>query len=242
VRAAVISDVHGNLAALKAVLDAVESEGADEIWCLGDLVGYGPEPQACYERVIERAAICLAGNHDLVVAGRIGIEVFAYDAADAAVWTQRVLSPELLEALGGLLPSGERDGVELYHASIRDPVWEYVLDDATARACMRLQESRVCLIGHSHVPLVFAELDGRTTGAAVDGDSTVSLSDGTFLLNPGSVGQPRDGDNRAAWLLLDLDTQTAAWRRVAYDIRRTQQAMLERGLPPRLAARLAEGH
>jgi predicted phosphodiesterase len=242
VRVAVISDVHGNLAALEAVLDAVDAEDPEEIWCLGDLVGYGPEPQACYERVVERAAVCLAGNHDLVVAGRIGIEVFAYDAADAAVWTQQVLPPELLEALGALSPSGERAGVELYHASIRDPVWEYVLDDATARACMRLQRSRLCLIGHSHVPLVFANIDRQTTGAAVDGDSTVSFSEGTFLINPGSVGQPRDGDNRAAWLLLDLETETASWRRVPYDIRRTQQAMLERGLPARLAARLAEGH
>jgi predicted phosphodiesterase len=242
VRAAVISDVHGNLAALEAVLAAVGQEPVDEIWCLGDMVGYGPEPQACYEQVVQRSAVCLSGNHDLVVAGVIGIEVFAHDAADAAVWTQRVLPDELLAELAELAPQGERAGVELYHASIRDPIWEYVLDDATARACMRLQRSRLALIGHSHVPLLFADLDGSVTGAVVDGDSTVSLSEGTFLLNPGSVGQPRDGDNRAAWLLLDLNTQTASWRRVPYDIRRTQERMLELGLPMRLAARLAEGH
>jgi predicted phosphodiesterase len=240
-RIAVISDIHSNLVALETVLDAIDSEDVDEIWCVGDIVGYGPKPEECQDIVTERAAISLAGNHDLVVSSVIPISAFAHDAADAARWTAEVLSPDRLAALARLVPAGERHGVELYHASIRDPVWEYVLDDSTAAACLAMQESALCFIGHSHVPLVFGEVGGQLVGGAIAGDASLRLDAGTFLLNPGSVGQPRDGDARASYLTLDLESSLASWHRVEYDIAATQAAMHEAGLPPRLASRLSDG-
>jgi predicted phosphodiesterase len=241
VKVAVISDVHANLAALEAVLDAVDASGADELWCLGDLVGYGPEPERCVERVLERAAICLAGNHDLVVAGSIGLEVFAHDAEAAARWTARVLPEPALQALRELAPSGARAGVELYHGSIRDPVWEYVVDDRTAATCLELQGAPVALIGHSHVALLYGYANGSFIGGLTPDGTRVELAPGPFLLNPGSVGQPRDGDPRAAFLELDLDAGAATWRRVRYDIDRTRDAIERAGLPPRLGSRLYQG-
>ena len=240
-RAAIITDVHGNLPALQAVLGAIEQDDVAEIWSLGDLVGYNAHPEACTRTVIELAEISLAGNHDLVVNGRLDMSVFAHDAAAAAVWSREVLSEEALEMLRQLSPSGERAGVALYHASPRDPVWEYVLDSRTAELCLAVQAADIALIGHSHVPLAYTEgPGGRALGGYAE-PGTVQLSDGRWLINPGSVGQPRDGDPRAAYLLLDLDNRTATWQRVPYDIAAAQEAILRAGLPPSLAARLSEG-
>jgi predicted phosphodiesterase len=242
VRIAVISDVHANLPALEAVLAAVDQQGVDEIWCLGDLVGYGAQPDACVEQVMRRAEACLAGNHDLVVAGEIQMAVFAHDAGAAARWTAKTIAPEHLETLRSLRPSGARGGVELYHASIRDPVWEYVIDDRTAATCLELQQSRLALIGHSHIPLFYGyDATGGFTAGAMPADRELSLAGGPFLLNPGSVGQPRDGDPRAAYLLVDVDGDLAVWRRAKYDIGAAQGAILAAGLPRRLASRLADG-
>ena len=241
-RAAIISDVHGNLAALESVFAAIDAEqpGVDEVWCLGDLVGYGPEPELCVARVLDRTAICLAGNHDLVVAGSISMRVFAHDAGAAARWTREVMSEGALEQLRALTPFGARNGIELYHASIRDPIWEYVIDDVTAAACLTMQGGRLAMIGHSHVPLAYIDNDRRATGGYAE-EGTIVLDDRKHLLNPGSVGQPRDGDRRAAYLLLDTTEWTATWRRIDYDIERTQQAILAAGLPASLATRLADG-
>jgi diadenosine tetraphosphatase ApaH/serine/threonine PP2A family protein phosphatase len=241
VRAAVISDVHGNLAALEAVLATVDRDPPDEFWCLGDLVGYGPEPSRCIEVVRERADVCLAGNHDLVVAGALDPAVFVHDAAEAARWTAEVLDEAELAYLRSLSPAAERHGVELYHASRRDPVWEYVVSDSSAAAALHEQLRPLCLIGHSHLPLVFALVDGRVVGGMVEGDGVLQTDADRFLLNPGSVGQPRDGDPRAAYLVLDLEEGSAAWHRIEYDVAATQAAMRNAGLPLRLAARLAEG-
>jgi predicted phosphodiesterase len=243
VRAGIISDVHGNLVALEAVLAAIaaEPEQPDELWCLGDLVGYGPEPEQCLDRVQELVSVCLGGNHDLVVGGSISMRVFAHDAGEAARWTQKTMSESALDRLRALRPFGSRNGVELYHASIRDPVWEYVIDDLTATACLTLQGSRLSLVGHSHVPLHYDEGARRATGGYAEGGTTLALDETKHLLNPGSVGQPRDGDPRASYMLLDLGSWTATWRRVEYDVARTQQAIVEAGLPLSLAQRLAEG-
>jgi diadenosine tetraphosphatase ApaH/serine/threonine PP2A family protein phosphatase len=243
VKAAIISDVHGNLPALQAVLGAIERDYAAEIWCLGDLVGYNAHPEACTRTVLELADVCLAGNHDLVVNGQIDMSVFAHDAAAAAIWSRNVLSDEALEMLRQLSPSGEREGVALYHASPRDPVWEYVLDSRTAELCLEVQGADLALIGHSHVPLAYTRGQGqgeRARGGYAE-TGTIDLGEGRWLVNPGSVGQPRDGDPRAAYMVLDLDTRTATWKRVPYDIAAAQQAILDAGLPPSLAARLAEG-
>ena len=238
---AVISDIHGNWHALEAVLEDVEQEQPDELWCLGDLVGYGPRPNPCCAAIERRAAICLAGNHDLGVLGEIDLEEFSGDAVAAARWTRGVLAEGSRSFLESLRPQGEREGVELFHASPRDPVWEYVLSPDVARAAFELTRSPLVLVGHSHVPLAITLEDDAVDGGLAEGGTELPLGAGRRLLNPGSVGQPRDGDPRAAWLLLDLERETASFRRVEYDVATTQQEIRERGLPDALAQRLAHG-
>jgi diadenosine tetraphosphatase ApaH/serine/threonine PP2A family protein phosphatase len=238
---AVISDVHGNVQALEAVLAAIDALEVDEIWCLGDVVGYGADPVRCMEVVDERAAVCLSGNHDLVVAGTIDIDMFAHDARDAAEWSRTVLSAEQIAALGGRMPGGERESVQMFHGSIRDPVWEYVVDPRTAQLCLERQRRPLCLIGHTHVQLVWGHEGGELVGGTVAAGATLSYGDGQFIVNPGSVGQPRDGDPRAGYALVDTAAGTATWLRAEYDIRAAQEAIRDAGLPLRLAARLAEG-
>jgi predicted phosphodiesterase len=243
VRVAVVSDVHGNLAALEAVLADVDySEGVDEIWCLGDLTGYGARPAECVALVRERAAICLAGNHDLVVRGSLDVDAFTADAAVAADYSREHLSEEALAWLRTLEPAGAREGVELYHGSIRDPVWEYVLSEETAISCLEEQQSALALVGHSHVALgVSLGEGGELEGGLAPADVSCELAGQKWLMNPGSAGQPRDRDWRAAWLLLDLDRQTAQFRRTEYDVARTQGEIRDAGLPARLASRLSTG-
>jgi diadenosine tetraphosphatase ApaH/serine/threonine PP2A family protein phosphatase len=239
-RVAVISDVHANRHALNAVLAAIEASGTDEIWCLGDLVGYGPEPNECCRAVAARAEVCLAGNHDLVVLGSLSIRDFAGDAAAAARWTQTVLADDSREFLAGLPSSMRRNGVDLFHGSARDPVWEYVLSDEAAWWTLQATDQPLVLVGHSHVPLAIA-LDGDELDGGVAPDGTIlDLESGRYLLNPGSVGQPRDGDPRAAYLLVELGRR-ASFHRVEYPVEETQAEMRERGLPEPLAERLAVG-
>jgi diadenosine tetraphosphatase ApaH/serine/threonine PP2A family protein phosphatase len=242
-RIAILSDVHGNRHALEAVLADVRTRGADELWCLGDLVGYGADPDACVALVTAHCAVVLAGNHDLAVTGALPIEDFSHDAARAARWTRESLAPDHLEALEALRPTAARDGIGLFHASPRDPVWEYVVSELVAELCLDAQDERVCLVGHSHVALSFSRHDDgrRADGAARAADEVADLSAGEWLVNPGSVGQPRDGDPRAAWLELDTERQRARWRRVAYDVAGAQAAIREAGLPPSLAQRLGYG-
>jgi diadenosine tetraphosphatase ApaH/serine/threonine PP2A family protein phosphatase len=241
-RVAVISDVHANWHALEAVLAAIATEEPDELWCLGDLVGYGPRPNPCCTTVRERTALCLAGNHDLGVLGQLDLEEFAPDAVASADWTRGVLDPEARAFLESLRPTARRDGVQLFHASPRDPVWDYVLSAEAAEAAFQLTEETLVLVGHSHVPLAIAEVDGTMAGGlAPEGTEAELGTDARLLLNPGSVGQPRDGDPRAAWLLLDFEGDRASFRRVAYPVERTQEEIRERGLPDALAERLGRG-
>ena len=188
----------------------------------------------------ERADVCLIGNHDLAVLGRLDVDVFSPEAAESARWTAEVLEPAARAYLEKLGPQGEREGVGLYHASPRDPVWEYVLSPDVARASLEAASQELVVVGHSHVALRYALAEGVLETAP---DLTeVALEPGARrLLNPGSVGQPRDGDARAAWLLLDLERRQAVFRRVPYAVGRTQEEIRERGLPEGLAARLAFG-
>jgi predicted phosphodiesterase len=240
-RVAVVSDIHSNLHALEAVLAAIDAEPPDELWCLGDLVGYGPRPNECCAVVAERADVCLAGNHDLAVRGTIDLEDFGGEAGVAATWTRTVLEPEAQALLDRLEPQGSAHGVALYHGSARDPVWEYVLSDEGALATLDLAESPLVLVGHSHVALQVVDSGGEVAGGVARGGTELDLDGVRALLNPGSVGQPRDGDPKAAYLLLDLDAKRASFHRVEYDVERTQREMRDAGLPEMLAGRLALG-
>jgi diadenosine tetraphosphatase ApaH/serine/threonine PP2A family protein phosphatase len=239
---ALLSDVHGNLPALDAVLDDVSEAGVDELWCLGDLVGYGGEPDECVARVAAACHVCLAGNHDLVVLDRLDLSMFSHLAAAAALWTRTRLGSDARGYLERLEPLDESRAVGLFHGSPRDPVWEYVLSTASAAASMDAMEARVGAVGHSHVALSFERPDGgRTIGDPAPAGTSADLAVGNWLMNPGAVGQPRDGDPRAAWLLLDMERWQATWRRVDYPIDRAAEAIREAGLPPALGDRLYYG-
>jgi diadenosine tetraphosphatase ApaH/serine/threonine PP2A family protein phosphatase len=241
-RVAILSDIHGNRHALESVLVDVDAISVDETWCLGDVVGYGADPSDCCALVREHASICLAGNHDLAVTGEIPTDEFARGAAVAAEWTQETIDPDQLEWLRTLRPSHEAAGIALYHGSPREPVWEYVLDPLTAAISMDIQSERVACIGHSHVALSYHRPpEGDASGTRRERGDRVDLDPGEWLLNPGSVGQPRDGDPRAAWLVLDTDRQTAEWHRTAYDIAGAQTAIRRARLPESLAERLEYG-
>jgi diadenosine tetraphosphatase ApaH/serine/threonine PP2A family protein phosphatase len=243
-RAAVLSDVHANLPALEAVLESIETAGVDELWCLGDVVGYGAQPDACAGLIEERCAACLVGNHDLAVLGALDVSTFSDHAAAAVRWTQAEAAAETLDFLRGLEPTQSREGVGLFHASPRDPVWEYVLSLDQADDALDAQAERIGLIGHSHVALFFMrdqQPRSHVQGAQAGDGALLSLEDGSWLLNPGSVGQPRDGDPRAAWLELDTERWAAKYHRVPYDIDAAATAILAAGLPSGLAERLAVG-
>jgi predicted phosphodiesterase len=241
-KVAVISDIHANRQAFEATLEAVAASDAAELWCLGDLVGYGADPDACVELARRHAAVCLAGNHDLAVTGELPLDEFSRGASLAAQWTREVMDPDNIEFLAGLRPQGKEGPVGLYHASPRDPVWEYVLSTLLAELCLDVQQERVCLIGHSHVALSFVRCEGElATGEPRREGANLDVSIGEWLLNPGSVGQPRDGDKRAAWLLLDLDGWTASFRRTDYDVAGAASAIRAARLPDSLAERLEYG-
>ena len=218
----------------------MDGEGVDALWCLGDTVGYGPRPNECCDAVRERSDHSLVGNHDLVVLGELDVADFNDEAAAAARWTTAVLTDESRNFLERLEPFGHVHGVDLFHASGRDPVWEYVLTEEAARATLELASAPLVLVGHSHVALAIAQNGGEVVGGLAPAGTEVEL-DERWLLNPGSVGQPRDGDPRAAWLLLDLTRRVAAFRRIPYSVQRTQTEMGERGLPQTLASRLERG-
>jgi predicted phosphodiesterase len=241
-RIAVLSDIHGNVHALDAVLADVEREDVHEVWCLGDVVGYGADPNDCCARMREQADVVLTGNHDMAVTGDLSLEEFSRGAAIAARWTQEVLHPDHAAWLRSHSPEGEAREVGLYHASPRDPVWEYVLSSLLAELCFDAMTQRTAVVGHSHVALSFVRREGEVaTGEPRRGGDAVDLSSGEWILNPGSVGQPRDGDSRAAWMLLDLDLWRAQWRRTEYDISAAQAAIRAARLPASLADRLEYG-
>ena len=243
-RAAVISDIHGNLYALEAVFRALEKDLPDELWSLGDTIGYGPRPNRCVALVHERAAVALAGNHDLGIIGATEVPdllEFSHAAAAAGRWTQKVLSDEARSYLGGLEPQAKVNGAELFHASPRDPVWDYVLTTEDALDALELTEAPLVLVGHSHVALALGIADEVLDGGLAPEGTEVDLAGGRWLLNPGSVGQPRDGDPRAAYLMIDFDERRAQFRRVPYPVERTQAEIRERNLPEALAERLAHG-
>ena len=240
-RVAVISDVHSNLHALEAVRREIERERPDEVWNLGDSVGYGARPRECCEILARLTTHSLVGNHDLAAIGRLSLAGFSPVAAAAAAWTQQHLSESATAYLTGPEPSSKLVGCELYHGSPREPVWAYVLRAAGAADAFSLSSEPLVLVGHSHFALAASLIDGQLEFDLAPEGTVVDLTVGRRLLNPGSVGQPRDGEPRAAYLLLDLDTGRAEFRRVEYEIERTQSEIRAAGLPEQLARRLSRG-
>ncbi len=243
-RCLVISDIHANFAALEAVL--LDAGQFDLIWCLGDMVGYGPEPNECIARLREYPHLCLAGNHDWAVLGKLDIRGFNADARIANQWTQGVLSPAARAYLQNLPPLRVEQGYTLAHGSPRQPIWEYILDPLTAELNFTAFETRICLVGHTHVPVGFylpePSDDHLCDPRPPRYREAISLKTGRWIINPGSVGQPRDGNPDASYAILNLDENTLEHRRAEYPIEETQDKMRAAKLPNRLIERLAVGH
>jgi len=241
-RVAVISDVHSNLAAMQATL--ADASPFDIIWCLGDLVGYGPEPNQCISLLRRYPHLCVVGNHDLAAIGKISVEDFNSDAEAAALWTRRQLTPDSIAYLERLPTALIEGDWTLVHGSPRSPVWEYILSASQAVENFRAFSTRYCFIGHSHLPLVFAlssDNDARCQLIQPPPDTRWRLGEERLIVNPGAVGQPRDGRPEAAYVLLDSEAGTLTFRRVSYSVAETQEKMRKAGLPTRLWARLSYG-
>jgi len=213
----------------------------DARWCLGDLVGYGAQPDECVALAAETCDLCLVGNHDLVVIGQLEIDEFSRNAAVAATWTQDHIASDSVSYLSALATNDDEFPVGLYHASPRDPVWEYVISVSQADACMDEMTPRIGAVGHSHVALWFRRSGNGVSGDTAPAGTELDLSEGSWIVNPGGVGQPRDGDPRAAWLLLDLEHWIATWRRVEYPVEEAARAIQAAGLPTALSERLFLG-
>jgi diadenosine tetraphosphatase ApaH/serine/threonine PP2A family protein phosphatase len=238
-RLAVLTDIHSNLSALNSVLDAVGE--VDGIWVLGDTVGYGPDPDEVIARLVERDAVAVLGNHDAAAIGKMETEVFNEDARAAILWTADRINPASRAWLGGLPETIERDGFTLAHGTPRDPLWEYCFSTPVARRVFETLSTPHCMVGHTHVPLLFREHDGRIETVAPSDGSEVVIGEDRMIINPGGVGQPRDGDPRSCALILDLERMHARWLRVEYPIEPVQRRMRDLALPERLVRRLEIG-
>lgn len=237
----IISDIHANRVALETVLR--DAAPFDMVWCLGDIVGYGPDPNECVARIQEFEHIAVAGNHDWAALGMLALDDFNTEARIAHLWTREELSPASREYLQRLPVRLEQGDFTLAHGSPREPIWEYILDLGTATINFSHFSTPFCLVGHTHLPLIFIadETTGRPIVVIPDIGTPIPLRGRRMILNPGSVGQPRDGDPRASYAILDTDAMTWEIHRVAYPIEITQERMRARGLPRRLIARLELG-
>jgi diadenosine tetraphosphatase ApaH/serine/threonine PP2A family protein phosphatase len=238
-RVLVVSDIHANIVALDAVLAAAPS--VDEVWQLGDVVGYGPEPDAVVGRLRELDAHGVRGNHDAAALGGDEIDSFNVDARRAMEWTRTAVSDATRAWLAALPERLVRGDWTLVHGSPRDPIWEYITSTPVARAAVADLATPHGLHGHTHVPIGYLEEDGVLRAMSPGSGSVLELGTRRSLLNPGSVGQPRDGIPAASWMVLDTDTGTATWHRTAYDIASVQASMEALALPPRLVERLGYG-
>ena len=238
-RIALLSDIHSNLPALDAVLAAAGS--VDAVWHLGDVVGYGPDPDGVVARLRELAALGVRGNHDAAAIGGPEIDWFNPDARRAMEWTRSAISEETRSWLAALPDRRQESGCDLVHGSPREPLWEYVTSTSVARDNLRLLEAAIGLHGHTHIPVAWIEGGNRVELVRGRPGRPLELAGRRVLLNPGSVGQPRDGNPEASFAILDLDEGTVEWRRTAYDVASVQAAMRSAGLPGSLASRLSAG-
>jgi diadenosine tetraphosphatase ApaH/serine/threonine PP2A family protein phosphatase len=242
-RYALLADIHANLPAFSAVLDDINHRGGvEELWCLGDIVGYGPHPGRCIELLRQQKHICIAGNHDLGAIGKLALSDFNPDAAYACRWTAQQLSAGDIEYLESLPLVLEKDDFTLVHGSPREPVWEYLISKGNARENFFYLKTRFCLVGHSHMALIFKqEEDGSCSFIPLSISIGQVLGKSRMIVNPGSVGQPRDGDPRASYVIYDSDSGVVRLYRVEYDISATQLEMTKKNLPVRLIVRLEHG-
>jgi predicted phosphodiesterase len=243
-RYAIISDIHSNLAAFQAVLqDIGERGGVERIWCLGDIVGYGPDPKECIALLRQYDHICVAGNHDWGAIAKIDIEDFNPEAAAACRWTGQQLNEEEIDYLAHMPLMVTEGDFTLVHGSPREPIWEYLVSTSIAKVSFDYFRTKFCLVGHSHVPAVFEyHADGGDCLLQeLPLEVPLKLGGNRLIINPGGVGQPRDGDPRASYAIYDSDSNVIWHYRIPYDVTITQQRMKELGLPRRLAARLSYG-
>lgn len=241
-RHAILADIHSNLAAFEAVLNDAEGRGGfDKIWCLGDVVGYGPDPHDCIERLRQFESVCIAGNHDWAAIGKMDTSEFNPVAAAAAHWTAEQLTAEDKDYLQKLPLTLHENGFTLAHGSPREPIWEYLLSTEAAQDNFTYFETAYCLVGHSHVPLIFELVADKAVYRKFKEGAALKLKDKRMIINPGGVGQPRDGDPRASYAIYDSEAQAVHHYRVEYNIPATQKKMAERGLPSPLIWRLSVG-
>jgi diadenosine tetraphosphatase ApaH/serine/threonine PP2A family protein phosphatase len=241
-RYAILGDIHSNLEAFEAVLQDVKDRGGfDKIWCLGDVVGYGPDPHECIERLRQFEHVCVAGNHDWAAIGNMDTADFNPVAALAAHWTAQQLTAEDKDYLQSLPLTLIEDDFTLAHGSPRDPIWEYLLSIEAAQNNFACFETAYCLVGHSHVPLIFELVSNKVVYRMFPEGTGLKLGEKRIIINPGGVGQPRDGDPRASYALYDTQARNIHHYRVEYDIPATQKKMEKRGLPKPLIMRLSVG-
>jgi predicted phosphodiesterase len=240
-RILVISDIHSNITALDAVLGSTVL--VDGVWCLGDLVGYGPDPNECIDRIRNLPnLICLLGNHDAAVSGRRNADKFNDDAQEAILITRSLISADNLDFLKSLPETAEAATTTLAHGSPRNPIWEYVVDVMTARMNFAFFKSKLAMVGHTHLPVIFTfdQKNDKVTHKFLKSGEMVHLVQRS-ILNPGSVGQPRDHDPRASYAIFDPEGNTWEINRVEYDVRSVQKRIKKAGLPEKHALRLSEG-
>jgi diadenosine tetraphosphatase ApaH/serine/threonine PP2A family protein phosphatase len=243
-RYAIIADIHANLTAFMAVLVDIEQKGeVEELWCLGDIIGYGPDPHQCIELLRKAQHVCVAGNHDLAAIGEIDTTDFNPDAAAACEWTARQITAPDRVYIKSLPLTVEREDFTLVHGSPRQPIWEYVLSISTAKENFNYFKSKYCLVCHTHVPAIFRlnKKNDSCSFSQFSPDEEIALGEERLIINPGAVGQPRDGDPRASYAIYDSEAKTISLHRVPYDIAATQARMVEKRLPMRLVARLNYG-
>ncbi len=241
-RALILSDIHSNLEALTAVIDdATERGGFDSLWCLGDTVGYRPDPGPCIKLLRQHNALAVLGNHDYVAIGKASAEDFNYAAKAAIEWTANNLSPEDAKYLSGLPTVIKAEPFTLVHGTLRDHVNEYLLERDTALATLDLLEARYCAVGHTHLPFICREDGNKTTFIEFAEDREYNLDEARLIINPGSVGQPRDRNPRPSYALYDSLESTIQRHRVEYRIQETQEKMRDVHLPEYLIDRLNQG-
>ncbi len=242
-RCAIIADIHANLAALTAVLvDVKQRGGVEEIWCLGDIVGYGPDPHDCIELLRRTNHVCVVGNHDLAAVGQVDTSDFNPDAVAAVEWTADKLTSQDVKYIKELPRVVDREDCTLVHGSPREPIWEYVLSISGARENFAHFKTQFCLLAHTHVPAAFAyDAMGDCSFRQFSPEKEVDADKARLIINPGAVGQPRDGDPRASYAIYDSDKKRFWLYRVPYDVTETQSRMVEQKLPMRLVARLSHG-